>query len=251
MIIDCHTYVGESLLGYSLSPEHLLATMDRRGIRASVACPMKGLDPYYFEPNRFIAGVQQQNPQRILGFARVNPHLRADAEAALAVAFDRLGLRGLVLHPWEEPFAINDPLVFPLVEMAIRRSLPVMLEAGYPILSHPLQCADLARRFPDGVFIMTHGGQLDSSGWSMTDAELVMRNNPNIIMETAGLFADELLERLPGEIGRERLVFGSHSPWLNLDLELKRIERAHIDDDIRTAILADNALRIFGLAEKD
>ncbi|MCC8180400.1 MAG: amidohydrolase family protein [Planctomycetes bacterium] len=248
MIIDSHTYVGDSLLGYTLQPDELIRAMDKRGICAAVACPMKGLDPYYFEPNRYIARIQEQYPDRIIGFARVNPHLKSAAEASLETAFDRLGLRGLVLHPWEETFAINDPLVYPLVDMAVQRRLPIMLEAGYPILSHPLQCADLASRFPDGIFIMTHGGQLDSSGWSMTDAELVMRNHGNIVMNTAGLFADELLERLPGEIGIERLIFGSHSPWLNLDLELKRLERAHIDANVRAAILGGNAARMFGLA---
>lgn len=247
MIIDFHTYVGSSLLGYSLEPAELLGAMDGRGVDLSVVCPMKGLDPYYFEPNRYVAELQERHSGRLVGFARVNPHLREEAEAALATAFDKLGLRGLVLHPWEETFAVNDPIVFPLVKMAVERTLPVMLEAGYPILSHPLQCADLASRFPDGLFVMTHGGQLDSSGWSMTDAEYVMRRNDNIVMETAGLFADELLERLPGEVGTERLVFGSHSPWLNLGLEMKRIQRAHVDEDVRAAIFGGNAARILGL----
>ena len=250
MIIDFHTYVGHSLLGYSLRPEDLLRSMDECGIAVSVACPMKGLDPHYLEPNSYIADLQERHPGRLVGFARVNPYLGDDAEATLATAFDRLGLRGLVLHPWEETFAINDPLVFPLVSMAVERSLPVMLEAGYPMLSHPLQCADLAARFPDGLFVMTHGGQLDSSGWSMTDAEYVMRRHDNIVMETAGFFADELLERLPVETGIGRLVFGSHSPWLNLRLEMKRIQRAHVSDDIRAAMFGGNAARILGLDGK-
>ncbi len=52
MIIDMHTYAGDSLLGESLQPEQLFAAMERHGIDASVVCPMKGLDPFYLEPNR-------------------------------------------------------------------------------------------------------------------------------------------------------------------------------------------------------
>jgi predicted TIM-barrel fold metal-dependent hydrolase len=94
---------------------------------------------------------------------------------------------------------------------------------------------------------MTHGGQLDGSGYSMTDAEFVMRRTPNLVMETSGLFADELLERLPTELGAHRVVFGSHSPWLNLGLELKRIERAHISEAIRRAIGSENAKTLLGI----
>ncbi len=249
MIIDMHTYAGDSLLGESLPPEQLFAAMERHGIDASVVCPMKGLDPFYLEPNREIARLQRAHPGKAIGFARVNPHLGRQAVSVLEEAFDEMGLRGLVLHPWEETFAVNDPKVFPLVECALRRSLPVMLETGYPILSHPLQTADLARRYPEGTFIMTHGGQLDSSGWSMTDAEYVMRGHPNLIMETSGLFADELLERLPGELGPDRLVFGSHSPWLNLGLELKRLERAHMPEETKQRILGGTARKLLNIQE--
>ncbi len=244
MKIDFHTYVGTSLLGYSLTPEDLLAGMKRYGIDASVACPMKGLDPYYLEPNRLTAELQSRYPGKIYGYARVNPHLGEAAVMALEYAFDTLKLRGLVLHPWEETFAINEPKVFPLVEATLERGLPVMLEAGYPLLSHPLQIADLVRRYPDGTFIMTHGGQVDSSGLSMTDAEFVMRGNDNIILETSGFFADEFLESLSADLGAHRFLFGSHSPWLNLGLEHKRIERAHIPDAVRDAIFGGNAKRL-------
>lgn len=166
----------------------------------------------------------------------------------LRYALDVLKLRGLVLHPWEETFAVNDPKVFPLVEQTIERGLPVMLETGYPLLSHPLQVADLVRRYPGGAFIMTHGGQVDSSGLSMTDAEYVMRNNPNLILETSGFFADEFLESLPAQLGVERFIFGSHSPWLNLGLEHKRIERAHTPETTRAAIFGGNAMRLLNIA---
>lgn len=247
MIIDFHTYVGKSLLGYSLSPEDLLASMENLGIDAAVACPMKGLDPYYFEPNERIAALQERYAGKLYGYARIDPHLGERAEAVLAVALDEWKLHGLALHPWEETFAVNDPIVFPFVRMTAERGLPIMLETGYPMLSHPMQSADLARRFPGATFIMTHGGQLDGSGYSMTDAEYVMRRTPNLIMETSGLFADELLERLPKDLGADRMVFGSHSPWLNQALELKRIQRAHISDGTREAIWSGTAKKLLGL----
>lgn len=247
MIIDFHTYVGKSLLGYELSVETLLQNMEKYSVAASVICPMKGLDPYYDEPNREIASLQDKHRGKLFGFARVNPHLRAKAADCLRLALDELGLKGLVLHPWEETFAVNNPIVFPLVELAVQRGVPVMLEAGYPLLSHSFQVADLVERYPDAVFIMTHGGQLDSSGWSMTDSEYVMHKLPNLVMETSGMFADELLERLPSEVGEERLLFGSHSPWLNLGLELKRVERAHISSMTRQSILGGNAAKLLGI----
>ena len=52
-----------------------------------------------------------------------------------------------VLHPWEETFAINDKKVYPFMEICREYGLPVLVETGYPWLSHCFQVADLAERF--------------------------------------------------------------------------------------------------------
>ena len=247
MIIDFHSYVGRSLLGEALSATDILARMEQYGIAATVLCPMKSMDASFLEPNAQVAALQAAHPGRFYGFARVNPHLGPLALTALRVGLDDLGLRGLLLHPWEETFAVNDPKVFPLVELAGERGLPIMIETGYPLLAHPLQVGDLAGRYPDLTFIMTHGGQLDSSGFSMTDAEYVMNAHPNLIMETSGFFADELLESLPVALGAHRVIFGSHQPWLHLGLELKRLERASLSPELKAAVMGGNARRLLGL----
>ena len=47
MIIDLHTYVGNSMLGMNGSVEELLESMERNEITTSVICPVKTVDPYF------------------------------------------------------------------------------------------------------------------------------------------------------------------------------------------------------------
>ena len=118
------------------------------------------------------------------------------------------------------------------------------LETGYPWLSHCFQVANLAEKFPDLTFIMSHGGQFDSSGYALTDVDYVMDRHQNLYIETSGDFSDEGIENIPIRLGYDRLIFGSHFPWLNTELEIYRIERANLPKEAKEAIYYKNAKNI-------
>ncbi len=243
-IVDAHAYVGESLFGLTRSIETLLHTMDRLGIDAAVLCPNRPKG-YRLQPaNESVARAVAEHPTRFYGFARVDPWQGEAALEDLRRSRHELGLHGLLLHPWEEQFQISTALVDPLVEFAASEGMPVMVETGYPLLSHPLDVAELASRHPTATFVATHGLQLDSSAFALADAEVAMRECENLIMETSGMYAPGLMEMVVCDLGVERLLFGSHSPWLDTELELHRVLRLGLTEVQRDAVLGANIQRL-------
>lgn len=244
MIVDFHTYVGESMLGQTSTEEELLDNMNKNQIDISVACPVKTIDPFFEKQNMYISEFQKRHKGKIVGFARIDPNLGKDSEMILREAVEQLQLKGLLLHPWEETFAINDKKVFPFIEMCGGYEIPVLIETGYPWVSHCFQVASLAEKFPDVKFIMSHGGQFDSSGYALTDVDYVMDRHPNLYIETSGDYSDEGIENIPVRLGNNRILFGSHFPWLNTELEIYRIQRANLKEEDRECIFYKNALEI-------
>lgn len=245
--IDAHAYVGESLFGNSRSPETLLREMDRLQVAKAVLCPNKPAG-YALEPaNRFVAETVRQCPDRFYGWVRVDPWQGKNALVELKTGIEELGLNGLLLHPYEELFQISDRKVDPLMEYAETSGIPVMVEAGYHLLSHPLDLAELAHRFPKVTMIGTHGLQMDDAGFALTDSDLAMRECANIVMESSGMYAPDNMLGVVNKLGVERLIFGSHSPWLNLEFEIDRIERLPLNENQKEAVFGGNILKILHL----
>ena len=243
-IIDAHAYVGESLFGNDRTPEALLREMDRLGVERAVLCPNKPPTYELGPSNRFVAAAVKQHRDRFWGWVRVDPWQGQKALIELRNGIETLGLQGLLLHPYEELFQVSDRKVDPLMQYAGEHELPVMIEAGYHLLSHPLDIAELARRFPNVTLIGTHGLQMDDAGFALTDSDLAMRECPNIIMESAGMYAPDNMLGVVQNLGVERLIFGSHSPWLNLEFEISRCALLDLSDAQKQAVFANNILKL-------
>lgn len=245
MIIDVHTYIGTSIYGYGQSHGELLIGMERHGISRAVVCPVQPMDYHLEAANNEVAAAAELHHERLVGFARVDPRRGNHALVELERAVSKLGLRGLFLHPWEEGYPIDSAQVFPVVEIAQQLQIPVMIAAGFPWYSHPLQVAELAGRFPRQTFIMTHGGQLNISGLAQQDAMTALVECPNICIEVSGVYRQDFIEEVAKSLGPERILFGSNSPLMHQEFELERILALKIPDADRELILAGNADALF------
>lgn len=244
MLIDAHVHIGRSLFGREQSVHDVLASMARNQIEQAIVVPLKPPDYHFGPENDRIARACADHPQKLVGFARVDPWQGEAALGELHRALDELGLRGLYLDPREEQFAANDERVFPLLDLLRARSMPLLLAGGYAGFSHPSQIGDLAQQFPDATIIATHGGQLNISGLLLADAGRMLRANPNVVMETSGIYREDFIEDTVAELGVERVVFGSGSPYLDQGFEAARIAFAHLDEQTKSMIGRDNIRRI-------
>jgi predicted TIM-barrel fold metal-dependent hydrolase len=242
--VDSLTFLGDSLFGAKASVEDLLARLDDAGIDRAVVCPLKPRSSRLEEANEVVAAAVRDHPDRLLGFARVDPNLGEDAAEELDRATRELGLRGLFLHPWEETFRVHDRRVDALVE-GFR--LPVIVAAGYPWLSEALQVAELARRNPELTLVATNGCQINISGLGQVDAELALEECPNLAVQTTGVYREDFIEGVAARLGAERLLFASAYPFFDPRFEVLRVRWApNLDERQRRLVLGANAERLLG-----
>jgi len=244
MIVDSLVFLGPSLYGPDVAVDDLLRALDGAGIDRAVAVPAKPRGYHLGPANDLVAAAVRANPDRLAGFARVDPNLGDDAVAELERCFATLGLAGLFLHPWEDTFRVSAPLVDPVVRVAREHGRPVIVAAGYPFLSEGLQVGDLARRFPEVQVVATNGGQLNISGLGQTDVELALEANANLAVQTAGVYREDFLENVVARFGAERLLFATAFPVYDPRLELRRGQWMHVPEDARAAVLGGNAERL-------
>lgn len=242
MTVDSLTFVGESLFGPRATADELLRALEESEIDRAVVCPFRPRGYRLEEANDMVATAVDRHPDRLVGFARVDPNLGDAASRELERATVELGLSGLFLHPWEETFRIHDRRVDDLLEGF---ALPVLVAAGYPWLSEGLQVGELARRHPGLTFVATNGCQINISGLGQTDAELALAANPNLVVQTTGVYREDFLEGVSERFGAERLLFASGFPLFDPRLEVLRVRWApSLDERAKALVLGANAERL-------
>lgn len=244
MVIDSQVLVGASLFGHTQVVETLLHRMDRLGIDRAVACPMKPRGYDFAVANDGVAQLVRRYPERFIGFARIDPWQEVAALGDLERAITDLGLRGLMLHPWEEVFAVNSHHVDRFLTCAADRDLPVLIEGGHPRVSEASQIADLAGRFPRVSLIITHGAQLNISGRGLFDAARLFDAHPNVILETSAVYRQDFLEQMARSIGPKRMVFGSGTPLFDQETELARVQHLNLAPDDKAHVLGGTMMNL-------
>jgi len=240
MIIDAHCHIGLGTYKRQ-TPEELLRQMDRCGVERAVVCPVdQYIAVYNREGNDYIAEAVRAYPDRLVGFASVNPWYGERGVEELERAVD-MGLSGLKLNPALQGFFPYDEMVYPLIGKAEELGVPVYVHTNTPVYAMPFQVADLAGNFPGVVFILGHMGFAD--GW--TDVVAAASLSPNVYLETSLSFPMPMLEAL-GKLGAERVVFGSDSPESSLEAELYKIQLLDLDDATRRKVLGENMERLLG-----
>ncbi len=246
MIVDGLTMAGSSINGYGLGAEELLASMDRNGIDKSVISPVQPRT-YHLEPqNDAVAAMQSRYPDRFVGFCRIDPRLGEDAVTELRRCVTRLGLRGLMLHPMEEGYTVNDAPVVRLVGEAGALSIPVIVAAGYPWVAHASQIRSVAEQAGETTIVMSHGGQINISGLAQSDAFLALEACPNLRIGTNGVYRQDFLEDCVEAFGAGRVLFTSMAPVFDQGFELDRVRSIKMEKSDRRLVLGQNMLRILG-----
>src|SRR5690349_18940349 len=221
MIVDFHCHYSPAFFRYReyrMDLDALVAEMDRHGVARAVLGPAGEFAAYATdEGNAAVGDAVRRFPSRFTAFASVNPWARAAGVEALRRARGEYGIAGLVLHPILQGFEANDPLVFPLVEAALKLELVIYVTGGAPYLAMPYKIADLAGRYPEGRFVMGH------AGWDFHfDVPYCLEACPNLWAETSrnGLAN---LEALARRFGASRLLFGSDYPFSSYEGEIEKI----------------------------
>ncbi len=237
-LVDAHCTIGEGRVA-ALSADELVELLDANGVEAAVVGPPdRCLAVANREGNDFVLEACRRHPDRLIGFATVNPWYGEAAVAELRRAVGA-GLRGLILQPPLQGYVLLDPLVDPVVAVAAELGLPVWAPTGKPFQALPLQLTELARRFPDVNFLMGHMGHTDFWIEAVPAAAAV----PNIYAEISYKQPHVIMDAV-AQLGPGRVVFGSDAPFNDLRLEVEKLRETELDDRARELVGAETLLSL-------
>jgi len=245
VIIDSHTHIVESDAKREMeqnpriSADTLVKWMDRTGIDRAVTFTEKGLYSYDEKENDNIASATKKHPDRLIGFACVNPRYGDEAAEELERAIVELGLNGLKLHPWFQLFSCTEKIVEPVFDKVVKLKIPVLIHTGYDIFSGPLDVSDLADRYTEVPIIMGHSGCCGL--WF--DGIKAAKRSDNLYLEMSGNLS-VAIEKMVSEVGAEKVLFGSDTPWVDPALEILKIKTLRICSRDKELILGENLRKL-------
>jgi hypothetical protein len=254
--------------------ERLLAEMDEAGIDKTVLLALDAGLAFRSEItmrdyNDYVAEIVKRYPDRIVGFAGIDPRRGKEALVELERCVEK-GLKGLKL--WTlTGFYPDDENYYPLYERVAELQLPVLVHTGtgppgtYMKFNRPVYVDKVAVDFPQIKFIMAHVG----APW-VEEAVAVVVKNPNVYVDISGwqMFSrhssfplcQTLTQLKMGCGGLHKVLFGSDWPlftplfsqkeWvqavkdLSMPPPLQMMGFKEFTDNDKEQILGENSERI-------
>jgi hypothetical protein len=230
-------------LGWQMSADDCITAMDAAGVDKAAVMTITdfpGLNPAALD---VIAEACSTHPQRLLGFARLNPAYPASGEM-LTRAVTELGFAGLKLHPVSSLQHPGGKATIDLIRHAGELGVPTLFHCGDEPLSTPLSIAQAATACPDSVVILGHMG-----GYFHVDEALeVAERYPNVVLETSAMPYPHKIAAAVSRIGAERVLFGSDGPVSSPALERQKVAIADLGPDAAGLVMGGNAQQLLRFA---
>ena len=156
-MFDSRVFLGKRYDGLAQTPDQLLKGMDSTGIKHALVCPLKSNANDLRLDNQNLATQICQHEGILFGAGWIDPWSETVRED-IRFVIDALDFRTILLHPWEENFQVDHARVIEIMGMIAEHQIPVIIIAGFPWVSEPLQIQSLARKHPSFPIIMSNGG---------------------------------------------------------------------------------------------
>ena len=274
-VLDVHHHVGDAFtaLGGSVDPtgglgaedyervelETRLAIMDRDDVAQAVVIPGHG----YLRPdgvtdtrrvNDGIAAYRDRRPDRFpVAIGITEPAYGARGLDEIDRVHDELGLAGISFHTRFQGVSLDSRWVARAVERVGEHDMVPVIHAMDDTPEEALwKLATLAREFPTLPFVALDAfGSYEATRQCFFVAEVA----PNVVFDTSLSYNFDFIEDLARRFGVERVVFGTDLySWpvgRRISHLLDQIVASDLSGAEKTAILAGNARRLFGLAPTD
>jgi predicted TIM-barrel fold metal-dependent hydrolase len=236
MIVDCHTHVheypghvsqafateanvraGDGGVDLHVPPERHWRAIESVG--KAIVLGFRAFHSGLVIPNEYIAGYVRTHPEKLIGFASVDP-TRDDARETLEHAIKDLGLSGVKLAPIYQHVHPLDERMLPIYEFCQAHHLPILIHQGTTFLQAaplafglPISLEEVALRFPDLKMVIAHLGQ----PW-IAETLILIRKQPNLFADVSALhyrpwqFYNGLITAKEYGV-LNKLLFGSDFPY--------------------------------------
>lgn len=248
MIVDCHTHVwqspdqlGQLVLGDGAKPGRVRTTRLSGGRTfPGGAIPAADAEHHWSQtsavdktfvlgfksrylraeiPNRYVSDYVNRFPQKLIGFAGIDPTERTAVDEVKAARND-LRLRGVTLSPSNQDFHPSDSRAMRVYALCEELGMPVLFHPGSPFteqskleFGRPYLLDEVARQFPRLRIILAQLGQ----PW-VDETILLLGKHANVYADVSGLLKRPwqaynalVLTHQYGVI--DKLLFGSDFPY--------------------------------------
>ncbi len=204
--------------------------------------------------NEYVADTVRRFPDKVIGFAGINPLGGMKSVQAVEHAVGSLGLKGVSIDPFGGLVAANDRRLYPVYAKCAELAVPVVITCGPlpfagPRLAHGDVRAidDVAADFPELIIVIDH------SGWPWVGETIAIAfRHENVYIDTslyshlpgAALFAEAANTIIP-----DRILFASCFPVVPVETALARIRTLPFKEEALEGVLyrnADQLLRRLG-----
>ena len=247
-VIDCHAHLTHhGSADYQEKDRKLIEAADKLGIDqlcCSILTPKRPATAEGFrECNAWLAEAIQRFGDRVLGYCYVNPGCGREAVDEIRRCVEDRGFIGVKLY---NEHKCTEPVVAPVVELAIELRVPILHHAGHghhpipkqPNISDGGDLAELGRRYPEARLICAHVGGGGDWEWTIK----ALRHAPNVFLDTSGSVTDEGIVEMAAEIlGVDRLLFGCD---MSMTAGVGKIRGARLSPEDKQKILGGNMTRL-------
>ena len=240
-LFDAHTHLGHDIDGTQGQYEELETILDRYGFTGAFTFCMDEHDrePAFCVPNDRTLAHAGRSQGRLVPFVRLDLTAQPLEEARRALD---LGAKGIKLHPRAQAFALNDDRLGPIFELAVERSVPILIHGGrgLPPIAEDLE--SLVVRNEGVQLIVAHAGIADMAGLAGR-----LGGIPGVYFDTSVWSAVDLLD-LYRQVAPEQVVYASDYPYgrqpNSLLLAIRTAKLAGFDDRQLRAMLGESAVAI-------
>jgi hypothetical protein len=236
-ICDAHVHLGKSgpwqpYMKPTIYIDKLIRLFDEYNVERAIVFPNPNVGDKYPQMNNYIADCVKKQPNRLIGFGRVDPR-REDAIKELNRIKNGLGLTGLKLHPMVECFRPDHPFFKKFFQKINELNLPVLFHTGNGF-SSPGLILKIAKKYPKLPIILGH----------LREAAVnTLKGSENIYVETSGTLPEFIENSV--DINEDRILFGSDVPYYRYPTQIAIIDAAEISRKAKRKIFYENFQNLF------
>lgn len=233
-IIDIYTEIGKlPLWGKEFGADDLLDNMTKNEVMGSVVCPSNALVDFE-KANETVSELLLKSP-KFLGILAVNTDYYEESCQQMRKYLVNPKFIAIKLISSGRITAETGDAV---LNVQRRYGKPVFMDCYDE--DSAMDLAFIAQSFPQMKFLM-----LGMGGENYRSAVSIARKNVNIYLETGGSLDPFKIKYACDNIGSHRLIYGSHTPYVESTVYRSLIENSGIESRDITDIYYNSAKRLF------
>lgn len=227
-------YLADLMSNFAMPLDSFVEMLDDAGVERAIHINediefKTGVKPL---PNSYFRDIVKEYPDKLMCFAGIDPHKKEQAINEAELSLTKYELDGITIYPFKHLLYADDPLYYPIYEVAIKYNAPIWIHTSMNWntkvsmdYGHPKYIDRLASKYPDLKIIAGHAGwpwvnEMVAVAWRHSNVYIELSAfRPKYVGKSGSGF--ESLLYYGDRVIRDKIVWGS--TWLLLGMSHKNI----------------------------